>query len=87
MVTQSSQGDRSMDNEFDFGFSVVEEELVPKSVVDDELLRAHQIYDEIEPFLDNLANAKGDVIKWPEALRRTKIMEFKERLETILAKK
>lgn len=70
----------------DFGFSIVfhDEKEIPLEEIDalvkfkDESLA--ELRAMIMPFLQKLANNKGDVIKWPD--RQKQVSEFMKRIDT-----
>jgi hypothetical protein len=72
-----------MSNEFDFGFSHIDETDIPVVKSTDKKLQ--QMYDAIMPLLKNLkANPDKDIIKWPN--REAKINEFIKKLDVIMGK-
>ena len=73
-----------LDDEFDFGFSVMDEselEVTKKAETSDAKLQ--KMYKMIVPLLDNLQkNPEKDYIYWPDRVK--KIDEFKKKLKTLL---
>jgi hypothetical protein len=79
----------SLNEEDDFGFTIVDETELLKNTVSEYDLRLEELtdklqlmYDAILPLLKNLSkNPDQEIIKWPD--RKVKILEFKKRLESI----
>ncbi len=79
----------SLNEEDDFGFTIVDETELLKNTVSEYDLRLEELtdklqmmYDAILPLLKNLSkNPNQEIIKWPD--REAKIAEFKKRLESI----
>lgn len=77
----------SLESDFDFGFSVVDEnELASSQEVESANERLKKMYDMIVPLLNNLSqNPEKAYIHWPD--RTKKIEQFKKRLKDLLEDK
>lgn len=85
-----------MSNDFDFGFSMVNEDELDvvqglslrsqkvENEVDNLQRKCDTLYNMIMPLLDNLAkNPEKDYIKWKGKERLSKIEEFRDRLDGV----
>mgnify|MGYP000976591981 CR=1 FL=1 len=75
-----------MGDDFDFGFTAVDEnELDSVQKAQEEVNKAEELYAAIMPLLENLKkNPDKDYILWPD--RVTKIESFKDKLDSIMKK-
>lgn len=71
------------DNDFGFSFQESSELDVYKHVVYVDK-KAHEIYKLLQPFLIKLQNSSGDVIKWPEDLRRKQVGDIIDKIRFII---
>jgi len=72
----------AIDDDFDFGFSIVNEEELPKESEEALSRRLDKLYNAIQPLLNNLeANPEKEYIHWPNRIES--IEKFREKLRTI----
>lgn len=70
-----------MSDEFDFGFSAVDEtELTSVKEINETLKRLDETKDLILPFLYNMKDLKGDMIKWPEDIRKAQCQKMIDKI-------
>jgi hypothetical protein len=78
--------DIDLDDDFDFGFTTVSDEVFQQAeaAAEEGQQKAEQIYKMVLPLLNNLAKDadKNAYIHWPN--RATKINEFKKKLQSII---
>lgn len=61
----------------DFGFTVHDES---EFITQD---NTQEIYNLVSPLLENLINAKGDVIKWPMEKRKSELSSLLEKMKQL----
>lgn len=76
------------DDDFGFSFSFHDENETPLEEVEALIAfknaKLNELRAKVMPFLQRLANSKGDIIKWPYAERQKQISDFMKEIDVLV---
>lgn len=78
----------SKQDDFGFSFQFHDETETPLEQVDALIAfkngKLHELREKVMPFLQRLANSKGDIIKWPYTERQKQITAFMKEIDALV---